>query len=356
MSQPEPEQYQSRGAATAEVVALVVAQDAAREALTAQLVALATTAARAFTGWYDTAAITAWAADLARSVEVMQLSLARQTDAYLARVSSVLTGRHVRPVGAVDVSSLRREVTHPGAYGRVADVYRWQQSQWDQFAKRIAEQPTDAPLEPPTIATPVEAAASRAEQVAEMDTQLVTSRQSQKFYEQQQQVTGYRRVIHPEMSKSGACGLCIAASDRLYGPAELLPIHGHCACTTLPVYRHADPGSTLNAEDLTRFYGEAGSTNRRDLKTTRYQVDEHGELGPVLIPEGAKQRPHRKDRPAPRAKTLEERRAQVVRILSEQEGALPRVRRLAGSNPAVWGDYAGELEARVDDLRRQLAA
>jgi hypothetical protein len=29
-------------------------------------------------------------------------------------------------------------------------------------------------------------------------------------------VTGYRRVVHPELSRTGTCGLCIVASDQVY--------------------------------------------------------------------------------------------------------------------------------------------
>lgn len=41
-------------------------------------------------------------------------------------------------------------------------------------------------------------------------------------------IIGYRRVIHPELSRGGTCGMCIAASDRLYKIGTLMPIHAHC--------------------------------------------------------------------------------------------------------------------------------
>ncbi|MEV0759533.1 hypothetical protein [Nocardia sp. NPDC050435] len=97
-------------------------------------------------------------------------------------------------------------------------------------------------------------------------------------------VIGWRRVIHPEESKSGSCGLCIAASDRLYTVEELKPIHDHCCCETLPVTADNDPGDELNREDLKRLYGDAGGTGREQLKRTRYKVDNHGELQAVLVP------------------------------------------------------------------------
>lgn len=100
-------------------------------------------------------------------------------------------------------------------------------------------------------------------------------------------VTGYRRVIHPELSRGGTCGMCIAASDRLYKVAELLPIHAHCKCTIAGVTEDYDPADDLNAVDLNQLYKQAGGTSVAHLKRTRYQIDEHGELGPVLVPKKA---------------------------------------------------------------------
>ncbi|OCB15087.1 hypothetical protein [Mycobacterium intracellulare] len=117
-------------------------------------------------------------------------------------------------------------------------------------------------------------------------------------------VIGYRRVIHPELSKGGVCGLCIAAADRIYHVKDLQPIHAHCKCTISPVTTAHDPGSTLNWDDLNRLYvhaaekapmetiynrrGEPIGTRRalptsgKALKKTRYQIVHHDELGPVL--------------------------------------------------------------------------
>lgn len=100
-------------------------------------------------------------------------------------------------------------------------------------------------------------------------------------------ITGYRRVIHPEMSRGGACGMCIAAADRIYHVAELLPIHTRCKCTIAPVTTEFDPADDLNAADLSQLYSHAGGTSAAHLKRTRYKVDEHGELGPVLVPKKA---------------------------------------------------------------------
>lgn len=99
-------------------------------------------------------------------------------------------------------------------------------------------------------------------------------------------ILGYRRITHPERSETGVCGLCLAAADRIYTLAELLPIHDRCQCTIAPVTYDYDPGES-NQVDLEQLYADAaggdGRTTRgRDLKNVRYQVNEHGEYGLVL--------------------------------------------------------------------------
>lgn len=97
-------------------------------------------------------------------------------------------------------------------------------------------------------------------------------------------IIGYRRVIHPELSYGGTCGMCIAASDRIYHVAELMPIHAHCKCTIAAITEDYDPADDLNAVDLNQLYKDAGGTSVAHLKRTRYKVDQHGELGPTLVP------------------------------------------------------------------------
>lgn len=96
-------------------------------------------------------------------------------------------------------------------------------------------------------------------------------------------IIGYRRIIHPELSAGGVCGLCVAASDRVYKREALRPIHLRCKCTSAPVTAKYDPGQPLNSSDLARLYTDAGSTSAADLKRTRYTIT-YNELGPVLTP------------------------------------------------------------------------
>jgi hypothetical protein len=369
--QPHPELI-------AQAQLLIDSQAEARDRTAAQAAALIGASVDSFDGWYATDRITRWSGDLARQSESLQLGLARLVDAYIARLSSLITGKRVRPAGAIDVSELRTGVSHAGAYARAADVYRWQQSRLDTFAKQLPEIPSGTSaagavsVTPPTLQTPAEAARERAEAVADLDSQLVVSRQSQKSYAAQRDVIGYRRVLHPELARTGSCGLCVAASTVSYHKQDLLPIHARCSCTTAPVYDAADVGDALNAIDLEQIYRDAGAhpkaeraafgrtTFGRDLKRVRYQVDDHGELGPILNPHGVKVRTaadvKRDENGNRRPLTEAQKRQRLQRIHDDLANALPRARALAATSSAKqWPGYVDHLEQRIADLKRQLS-
>lgn len=115
-------------------------------------------------------------------------------------------------------------------------------------------------------------------------------------------IIGYRRVIHPELSETGVCGLCIAAADQRYKIGTLLPIHNRCKCTVAPITLDHDPADDVNQADLGALYGQAGGTSAAHLKRVRYQENEHGELGVVLAPKKA-YKPRAKKRAAPQKAT-----------------------------------------------------
>lgn len=138
-------------------------------------------------------------------------------------------------------------------------------------------------------------------------------------------VIGWRRVIHPELAKTGTCGLCIAASDRIYKVEDLKPLHTDCNCTVSPVKSgsNGDPGGDLNQLDLSQIYTDAGGTSAGHLLKTKYKVDEHGELQSVLVPAN-------KGEVVPRARSLD---APVEldyngRQLDTAQRQLPQMRRL----------------------------
>ncbi|AXQ62062.1 MuF-like minor capsid protein [Gordonia phage Float294] len=108
-------------------------------------------------------------------------------------------------------------------------------------------------------------------------------------------ITGYRRVLHPELATSGqSCGLCIAASTRVYKKKDLMPLHNLCNCEPVEIVAGRDVGQQINDEDLDTLYGAAGdSTDRQNLSNTKWKVFDHPELGPVLrsVPRSKKSKP-----------------------------------------------------------------
>lgn len=122
--------------------------------------------------------------------------------------------------------------------------------------------------------------------LGESDVMVAERDEAQRVYESRSQITGYRRVIHPELSKSGTCGLCIVASDRVYHREDLMPIHDGDNCTTMGITSGFDPGLRLNADDLKTIYAAAGGNAAEQLANTRITINEHGELGPVLVKQG----------------------------------------------------------------------
>jgi hypothetical protein len=316
-----------------EVGQLSLAQDTVRAALTAQAADIAAGAVTGFDGWYDMDAITSWAARLVRALEAIHRNLARSTDAYLARVSSRTVGALVRPVGAVDVTTLRAGgVTHAGAYARAADVYRFQQSLWDRVATRLDK--------PPTLVSPLDAAVGRVRAVADLDAQLVVRDQSRQFMTSQPAVVGWRRVFYPELSSGGSCGLCITAATEVNGKTDVLPFHAHCTCVPVPVFDGRDPGAQLNAR-----HGQG-------LERSAVAVSQHGELGPVLHPADRPLPPRRHEAKKP-THTPAEKRRRLKAVYADQAAALPKVQALAKQDPA-WADYETTLTARVTDLARQV--
>jgi hypothetical protein len=232
-----------------------------------------------------------------RAVQASQRRVASTTDGYMARSTSAITGRRWDTVGAVDVRSLRRKlpqdvieqlaqgrklgqamaeraqarveaVPAEEVYGRVADRVRFV-----SVSKGVTED--QAKLE----------GLRRAMAVADTDVMLADRAQVQQFLTQRRPtgVVGYRRVLHPELG-SGAppCGLCVVAATRMYFIEELMPIHSRCRCTVAVATQDADPGFTLNEQDLGAIYEAAGGNTRNKLKTVRVEFGEHGELGPVI--------------------------------------------------------------------------
>lgn len=274
----------------AEALALLEVQSQARQQVVDMTQTAISAEIRLFRGWYSSEAITLFAGRLAKLTRAGQRQTALSTDVYASRILRLLLGRRVPPVGAVPVDGLRG-VPLETVYGRLADEYRWLHATRSEVApvvSRVSEDGRDLPpLEPLTSEAILDRVLTRAEIQAEDNLNLAMRDQWEaELRDAPLNVIGYRRIIRPELSRTGTCGLCVVASDQLYSRGNLLPLHGRCRCEILPVLDEegssGDPGSAINRKDLDRLYKAAGSTGGRALKKVRIAVRQDRELGPIL--------------------------------------------------------------------------
>lgn len=177
------------------------------------------------------------------------------------------------------------ENVYPRSGTPVVEVYKRPARQVEYKIREAAEKAlAGAPAEPVQIEKIL---TERIEQIVSSDI-ATAARDEQKAVLDQapEKVIGWRRVIHPELSKTGTCGLCVVASTRFYTREDLLEIHANCKCTVAPLTATNDPGLKLNRDDLDALYEAAGSNYAEDLKKIVVQTVEHGELGPILTRKG----------------------------------------------------------------------
>ena len=212
------------------------------------------------------------AARVIAQVRAGQQATAAVTSSYLDRVFTVY-----------DVPTPRGDVVLPERLRPVDPVVQW---------RRPAEQYRYARSQGVDEAPAVTRAVQRAERMAGTDLSLAmreASRQKLVLVDADAdvEVRGYRRIIHPELSAGGTCGLCVAAADRFYSVEDLLPIHDRCWCTVLPVITGLPDPKSVDRKAYEDAVARAGNTSAGALARERYRFDQHGELGPVLVAEGA---------------------------------------------------------------------
>lgn len=230
---------------------------------------IATYAGRNFYAAAEVAAAAQAAAAASNTQTAYAAGLASQ---YVAVTSSLIAGEAL-PAPTLVLPALRNGVPMETVYARPAKLFR-----------RLRAQSVDP-------ATAFERSMAYATQITHTNVLLAQREAYQQTLERLERaagVTGYRRVVHPEIARTGSCGLCIVASDQVYHSSQLLPIHGGCNCTILPIVGALDPGSSLNNKTLTDFYTQAGGNLSEQLKKTRVTVNNHGEYGPVLTYKGQK--------------------------------------------------------------------
>jgi hypothetical protein len=217
--------------------------------------------------WYDERAIGDAAGQVDTVVRRGQVITGDVTRTYLDQSLRVLGA--TPPRTPPTLPDRLRPVDVGAEWSRPAEQYRFARSQGADDAR----------------ATLV--AVERASHLAVEDLDLAMRETTRAHLANAADVSGYRRVIHPELSRSGTCGLCIAAADRVYSVDDLMPIHTNCGCEALPIVRGVDPARVFNGADTTELYKRVlavagGQTAADKLKNTRVQVSSHGELGPVL--------------------------------------------------------------------------
>lgn len=321
----------------AAILALIEAQARVRAQLTRAAVEGALAPFRLFTGWWDTDRVTRAIVQALRVVQPAQRNAARITDAYLARVATALTGRPVRPAGNVDITRLRRAIPErvwrqleadqvdpvwielgdsvdgpgpdinrpwrPAVHGTRTAADPPDEREWanpgDPYGRAADQYRYDVVVRGKSEAEARAKALVRIEVAAETDVTLAVREQYLRTLTRIPGITGYRRILHPELSETGPCGLCVVAADRVYSKEDLHPLHDRCKCEVLPIIGSLDPGLELNRDELDALYAAAAeeearvarargrapsiSTGRQALKRIRVALAEHGELGPVLV-------------------------------------------------------------------------
>lgn len=310
MTQPAPGNRLTP-AQIAALLTLVKAQAAVRQQLSQTAVAAAMTAFKGIGSWWAADDVAAAIDSALKIIRPTQKQAAQTTSAYMAQVGRVISGRSQKVAPIADLSKLRKDMTSGEAdewldgirvpawvvlgnsrtgpadtiddpatlaaaqaqkwldaadpYGRVADAYRFN-------VTMRGDSPDVAEAK----------ALVRIAAVAESDVTLAVRQQYHDSMSSAGAI-GFRRILHPELSQSGPCALCVVASDRLYKTEDLLPLHGNCCCEVLPVYEHADPGIHLNGDDLRHLYEAAGGNTRAALREVTVALAEHAELGPILV-------------------------------------------------------------------------
>lgn len=287
-----------------------------------------------FDGWYQGDLVAELSGHLGQIVDGAARLSARQSDAYLHMLLNELTDSSVYHGPSVVDGSARYGTTAADAYDRLATEYRYARSTGADHVSAL------------------QLTLDRANRMAQMDVALGAREQSRATLASNPGVVaGFRRILRPELSKTGSCGLCIVASDQIYGSFDLLPLHSGCVCEVAPVVDGSDIGQELNREDLTRLYDAAGGTGAAGLAKVKARVHEHSEYGPILTDVHGSQRGLYEVRE-------DSRNARVVGIradIAEQEKHLSKAlaERASGMNrDAAIRTYKTELDRLANQLMK----
>lgn len=236
-----------------------------------------------FTWWGRPDMVNAAAAQSAVYVDVATTRARRLSRAFMLR--------QLLELDAAPTSLPPMENVYARSGVPIVEVYKRPARQLEHLIRKqqkVLERTTGTAPEIPDVITDemMESFERRLTSLVEDDIAATARDEAQKVLWSAPKVIGYRRIIHPEFSETGTCGLCVVASTRFYTIAELMPLHDKCKCTISPITATQDMGLKLNKGDLKKIYKVSGSTYAEDLKRITVQISEHGELGPILRKRG----------------------------------------------------------------------
>jgi hypothetical protein len=320
----------------AEVAALIALVDAQARAYDRVQETLLATVRRLmgvlFNRWYFQREVDAVARDLRDAVRDAQEIVGDQTEEYLDGIFDILGVRKTR-------AGERMHVRLPARLRKVDPLTEWNRPAREARVQRLFNGLDEFDAN--------ELALQRAERQARMDLALARQEAERQRWDVSGDIIGFRRILHPELSDTGPCGLCVVAADRIYSKGDLKELHNGCVCTVFPIVKAGDltidPGRTMNEDELQAIYDAAGGSNRRrELQRVRMEVLEHGELGPILVDGRNNNRATRKPTDLKSTKSTQELFEIHDRIVRDYE---EKVR--AGVTPQFDIDYHRRLRANL---------
>lgn len=305
--------------AEAEAAAWVAAYAAQADALKESTAAATEAAWLSFEEWYNPVLVAAMAREMAGLSTAAQDTVAGLAAEYMTQTVGAIGGI-VIPQPRNIASPIRNGVDLRLVHHRPAEAYKKAIATGSDHAEALVK------------------AGIRAKGLAFTDLSL-QARNAQQAILNLAGITTFRRVIRPELSKTGTCGMCIVAADQVYNSGDLMPLHPpSCNCAVMPIIGDNDPGRQMNREDLDQLYADAGSNRFDDLARTRYTVNQHGEFGPTLTKTGDNFR-------GPDKVALEDDPERAARML---EKTLPVLERLeAAGGPEGPLAYQRDLVAKL---------
>lgn len=126
----------------------------------------------------------------------------------------------------------------------------------------------------------IERGATRLRELVETDMQLAHTHTVRDMYTNTK--LSYRRVLVGPTN----CALCIVASTQRYHKADLLPIHPHCNCKTVPATEKHHVLDQALLDEVHREIAERFGVSDRAGRKIDYRkillTRDHGEYGPTL--------------------------------------------------------------------------